>query len=312
MGKIALPAKSKKADDVVGLLKPREDSLTPTKKAPDVLQHPSPTPKHPLTKTKAGCCRRAWLFSLGVMVVLILFVSTACLVDYQQGNLATHTSQLPKEVREFPRQVGKYVVEVLYQTPKDLHRIFDMALNWTRKNESARPRKKDRSPKFALNDEDLHEIVLDQSKEDIESSVPNGELPKEGNDDTVVDDGLGEVAQFFVGIWKDVAGMFEASNEEELTDVEVTNNAIKRKVDVEESSGRVEMTQPGFNIDDNLADQVHSPGFVEHTTENEDDWNNEVIKVMEEIIDGGTTEIFSDKEKLKNLLNDEGSEKHIH
>ena len=64
---------------------------------------------------------------------MILFVSTACLVDYQQGNLATHTSQLPKEVREFPRQVGKYVVEVLHQTPKDLYRIFDMALNWTRK-----------------------------------------------------------------------------------------------------------------------------------------------------------------------------------
>ena len=127
MGKISLPAKSKKADDVEGLIMPSENSPTPKKTAGKVSQHPSPTPKH-LTKTKAGCCRRACLFSLGLLVVLVLFVSTACLVDYQKGNLATHTSQLPKEVKEFPRQVGKYVVEVLYQTPKDLHRIFNVAL----------------------------------------------------------------------------------------------------------------------------------------------------------------------------------------
>merc|ERR1719318_198311 len=233
-----------------------------------------PAPKHPLTKTKAGCCRRACLFSLGVMVVLILFMSTACLVDYQQGNLATHTSQLPKEVREFPKQVGKYVVEVIYQTPKDLHKIFNKALNWTRKDESDRPRKNNhRSPKFVLNDEVMHEIVLDQSKEDIESSVPNEELPglhENDNDDTVVDEGLEEVTQFFVGIWKDVTSMFEATKGEKLTDSKVTNNAIIRKVELEESSGRVQMIQqPGLDIH---GDQVHkNPGFVEHATENKVD-----------------------------------------
>merc|ERR1719318_2113957 len=273
-----------------------------------------PTPKHPLTKTKAGCCRRACLFSLGVMVVLILFMSTACLVDYQQGNLATHTSQLPKEVREFPKQVGKYVVEVIYQTPKDLHKIFNKAFNWTRKDESDRPRKNNhRSPKFVLNEEVMHEIVLDQSKEDTESSVSIEELPvlhEKDNDDTEVDEGLEEVTQFFVGIWKDVTSMFEATKEEELTDIKVTNNAITRKVDMEESSGRVQMIQqPGLDIH---ADQVHNPGFVEHTTENKDDWNTEVIKVMEEIKDGGSTEISSDKETFKNLLSDEGTEKHTH
>ena len=83
MGKISLNVKSKEADDIEGLMKHLENSPSPTKTAQDdVSQHPSPTPKHPLTRTKAGCCRRVCLFSLGVLVVLILFVSTACLVDY--------------------------------------------------------------------------------------------------------------------------------------------------------------------------------------------------------------------------------------
>ena len=233
MGKISLNVKSKKADDVKGLMKHRENSPSPTKTATVVSQHPSPTPKHPLTETKAGCCRRACLFSLGMLVVLILFVSTACLVDYQQGNLATHTSQLPKEVKEFPRQVGKYVVEVLYQTPKDLHRIFNVALNWTRKNDSG-PTSKIiiGSQRLAIKDE----ILLDQTEGELSS------LYEEGKDDTVVVDGLEGVAQFFVGILNDVASMFAATTEEELKDsgsqpnVEITNNAIDRKVDEEESS----------------------------------------------------------------------------
>ena len=174
MGKISLPAKSKKADDVEGLIMPSENSPTPKKTAGKVSQHLSPTPKH-LTKTKAGCCRRACLFSLGLLVVLVLFVSTACLVDYQKGNLATHTSQLPKEVKEFPRQVGKYVVEVLYQTPKDLHRIFNVALNWTRKNDSG-PTSKIiiGSQRLAIKDE----ILLDQTEGELSS------LYAEGKDDT--------------------------------------------------------------------------------------------------------------------------------
>ena len=312
MGKISLNVKSKKADDVKGLMKHRENSPSPTKTAPVVSQHPSPTPKHPLTETKAGCCRRACLFSLGMLVVLILFVSTACLVDYQQGNLATHTSQLPKEVREFPSKVGKYAVEVLYQTPKDLHRIFNVALNWTRKNDSG-PTSKIiiGSQRLAITDE----ILLDQTEGELSS------LYEEGKDDTVVVDGLEGVAQFFVGILNDVASMFAATTEEELKDsgsqpnVEITNNAIDRKVDEEESSESFEMTQPGvINIDDSHADQVHSPRFFEHTTENEDDWNDEVIKVMEEIYpEGGLTQISSYEETLKNLLNGEGNEKqHTH
>ena len=83
---------------------------------------------------------------------------------------------------------------------------------------------------------------------------------------------------------------------------------------MEDSSERFEMTQPGSNIEDFHTAQVNSPEFFEHTTENEDDWNNEVSKVMEEMYpDDGTTQISSDKETLKNLLNDEGEgKKHTH
>jgi len=307
MGKITLAAKPKKADDVEGLVTPSENSPPPSKTAPAVTQHPSPTPKHPLTKTKAGCCRRACLFSLGVLVVLILFVSTACLVDYQQGNLATHTSQLPKEVREFPRQVGKYMVEVLYQTPKDLHRLFDEALNWTRrKNGSELSKNNLESQKLVLKDE----VLLDHIKEEELSN-----FSEEGADDIIVEDGLEGVAQFFFGIFKDVASMFEATKEEERNDsgssaisVGITSNAIDRKVDVEESSERFEMTQPGvINIDDTPADQVHGPEYLEHTTENEDDWNDEVDEVMEEI------KVTRDEEIFRNILNDESNNKqHYH
>ena len=107
---------------------------------------------------------------------------------------------------------------------------------------------------------------------------------EEGADDIIVEDGLEGVAQFFVGIFKDVASMFEATTEEERNDsgssassVEIISNAIDRKVDVEESSERFEMTQPGvINIDDTPAD-VRGPEFFEHTTENEDNWSFQVL-----------------------------------
>ena len=180
MGKISLASKTKKAKDVEGLIKPQDDDeLTPTKNTSEeeVGQAPSPTPKNPLSKTKSGCCRKACLFSLGLFVVMTLFASTAILLDYQQGNLAAHTSQLPREMREFPVQAGKYVVAMLYQTPKDLHRIFDGALNWTKKNESK-----------LVNKDDV--LVDEKSRETPEKEQPS--LFVEGNDDVVVDDIVGE------------------------------------------------------------------------------------------------------------------------
>eukprot|EP00091_Calanus_sinicus_P009989 TRINITY_DN23203_c0_g1_i1.p1 TRINITY_DN23203_c0_g1~~TRINITY_DN23203_c0_g1_i1.p1 ORF type:complete len:174 (-),score=61.38 TRINITY_DN23203_c0_g1_i1:66-587(-) len=168
-----------------------------------------------------------------------------------------------------------------------------------------------------LTDESNDEVVLDESNDEIVLDESNEELStiqgEEGNDDTVVVDGLQGVAQFFVDILKDVTSVFTSTTEEILGDsetsppgTEITNNAIDRKVVVEEPSGRFEMTQPGAH-----ADQVHSPEFFEHTTENEDDWNNEVIEVMEEIYpDEGTTKILSDKESLKNLLDNKDNGKH--
>merc|ERR1719341_2953633 len=108
--------------------------------------------------------------------------------------------------------------------------------------------------------------------------------------------------------------MFEATTEEEndsgssASSVVITNNAIDRIVDVEESSERFEMTQPGvINIDDTPAGQVHGPEYLEHTTENEDDWNDEIEEVMEEI------KVTRDEEIFRYILNDESNSKqHYH
>ena len=69
MGKISLPDKSKKADDVEGLMKLCEESPTPTKTAPRNI-HP-PNPQASSNQTKAGCCRRARLFSLSVSLIMM-------------------------------------------------------------------------------------------------------------------------------------------------------------------------------------------------------------------------------------------------
>ena len=73
------------------------------------------------------------------------------------------------------------MVEVLYQTPKDLHKIFDVALNWTRKKNDSDPNTSKNNlglQKLVLKDE----ILLDQSNEEELSSL----LDEGGNDDTEV------------------------------------------------------------------------------------------------------------------------------
>eukprot|EP00092_Neocalanus_flemingeri_P022512 GFUD01024413.1.p1 GENE.GFUD01024413.1~~GFUD01024413.1.p1 ORF type:complete len:318 (+),score=88.76 GFUD01024413.1:50-1003(+) len=144
MGKISVSGKTKKPDDVIGLIKPDTNNTTPVKKSKDTIATPkptqlSPTPKQPIPSTSYGPLRRCFLFSLGVFVVLVLFLSTACLVDYQQGTLAAHTSQLPRELREFPREAGQYLVGLLYEAPNDLQRVFNGAVDqvktWTKKED---------------------------------------------------------------------------------------------------------------------------------------------------------------------------------
>eukprot|EP00092_Neocalanus_flemingeri_P022513 GFUD01024414.1.p1 GENE.GFUD01024414.1~~GFUD01024414.1.p1 ORF type:complete len:337 (+),score=101.91 GFUD01024414.1:50-1060(+) len=143
MGKISVSGKTKKPDDVIGLIKPDTNHTTPVK-GKDTIAAPkrtqlSPTPRQPIPSTSYGPLRRCFLFSLGVFVVLVLFLSTACLVDYQQGTLAAHTSQLPRELREFPREAGQYLVGLLYEAPNDLQRVFNGAVDqvktWTKKED---------------------------------------------------------------------------------------------------------------------------------------------------------------------------------
>eukprot|EP00092_Neocalanus_flemingeri_P037516 GFUD01040850.1.p1 GENE.GFUD01040850.1~~GFUD01040850.1.p1 ORF type:complete len:337 (+),score=103.92 GFUD01040850.1:85-1095(+) len=143
MGKISVSGKTKKPDDVIGLIKTDTNHTTPVK-SKDTIATPkrtqlSPTPRQPIPSTSYGPLRRCFLFSLGVFVVLVLFLSTACLVDYQQGNLAAHTSQLPRELREFPREAGQYLVGLLYEAPNDLQKVFNGAVDqvktWTKKED---------------------------------------------------------------------------------------------------------------------------------------------------------------------------------
>eukprot|EP00092_Neocalanus_flemingeri_P037515 GFUD01040849.1.p1 GENE.GFUD01040849.1~~GFUD01040849.1.p1 ORF type:complete len:337 (-),score=90.53 GFUD01040849.1:54-1064(-) len=143
MGKISVSGKTKKPDDVIGLIKPDTNHITPVKKKVTIATPKrtqlSPTPRQPIPSTSHGPLRRCFLFSLGVFVVFVLFLSTACLVDYQQGNLAAHTSQLPRELREFPREAGQYLVGLLYEAPNDLQRVFNGAVDqvktWTKKED---------------------------------------------------------------------------------------------------------------------------------------------------------------------------------
>jgi len=188
MGKISVTAAKTKKDDVVGLITPiksKPGNNAPRNSEP-AQQPPSPTPKRPLTAKKSGCCCRLCLFSLGIFVVLLMCAAVACFIDYQQGNLEAHAIKMQDDLKE----TGKYVVEVLYQTPKDLHRIFDGSLNWTKKNTDTQ-----------------HDIKNEVFKNDDDQE--GNALTDDGNDDGV-EGGLQGVTQFLVGILNDVTSVFQS------------------------------------------------------------------------------------------------------
>jgi len=204
MGKISVTAAKTKKDDVVGLITPiKSKPGINARNAESVQQPPSPTPKRPLTTKKSGCCCRFCLFSLGIFVVLFLCAAVACFIDYQQGTLNAHAIKMQKELKE----TGKYVVEVLYQTPKDLHRIFDGSLNWTKKN--INPKTEGKNKVFKNDD-------------DEEVNAHNDD----GNDDGV-EDGLQGVAQFFVDILNDVTSVFQSISGQ-ANDTNLPSNFITR------------------------------------------------------------------------------------
>jgi len=256
MGKISVAGNSKKErDDVVGLVTPRKDKKVFKDKdvetQQDSNQPPSPTPKRPLNKAKSGCCCRVCLFTLGVFVVLIIFGALATLLDYQQGHghLADHTARMSKELK------GKsdYIVEVFYQTPKNLDRLLNGI--WSEGNDTA----VQRESKLFKNDS--------ESK-----NGRNPEYAKEGNNDEDAVVGFQGVGQFFAGILYDVGSIFVA----EFNDTERVNETEQGQEDqfqIDDDTGVVESKELEQN-DDILSEafirNAHGDVF-ESTTEKEFD-----------------------------------------
>eukprot|EP00092_Neocalanus_flemingeri_P037517 GFUD01040851.1.p1 GENE.GFUD01040851.1~~GFUD01040851.1.p1 ORF type:complete len:312 (+),score=94.32 GFUD01040851.1:51-986(+) len=244
MGKISVSSKTKKPDDVIGLIKTDTNNTTPVK-SKDTIATPkptqlSPTPRQPIPSTSYGPLRRCFLFSLGVFVVLVLFLSTACLVDYQQGNLAAHTSQLPRELREFPREAGQYLVGLLYEAPNDLQKVFNGAVDqvktWTKKEDEVDSTMKVwqqikeggkvsiESLELVLNSEKSEEakrIVEENRLKDrkveeeprLAGPLSKGENIGVGTDDNELEDSLQGIADFFKNIFVDIASIFEDTKE---------------------------------------------------------------------------------------------------
>jgi len=283
MGKISIAGNSKKErEDVVGLVTPQKDKKT-QKDRDEETQHgpnqpPSPTPRRPLNKAKGGCCCRVCLFTLGVFVVTILFAAFACFLDYQQGHghLADQTSRMSKELKD----KSEYIVEVFYQTPKNLDRLINGI--WKKGNNS----------EIRMENETLHQ---DDSK------VNNGSNPgvkkenHEGEDDIIFPD----IGQFFAGLLYDVGSIFAAEfNESERVNVSVNADTDDpRTVDNDEVflSEEIVGNAPGLNV-------------LEFTTEKTIDWE-EAFEDNEEIyVDEYSANPVSRKEEF---LNDT-SDKHFH
>jgi len=170
----------------------------------------------------------------------------------------------------------------------------------------------------AANDKSIKE------KSSLFESVPL--LPKEENvknaaDETVVEDGLQDVADFFLNIFKDIASIFEGSGENTHDDESgrfpdgkymVDTNVIPRTKYKEDSAERAPITE---SVIFETHAQGSKPQVFEHTTESENDWDEEVIEVVKEIFhdhDNDPAEI-SRKENFRNLLDDVSDQgTHVH
>ena len=115
----------------------------------------------------------------------------------------------------------------------------------------------------------------------------------------------------------DVSSIFEASNEvaidEELKESTSTNEMARISNNDAESSSESVTMNTATAVNTAQTEQVNTPDAVEHTTENKDDWKDDKIEVMEEIlVDGESTKnVPRNKEAFKNILND-GSDVHTH
>merc|ERR1712183_145430 len=90
----------------------------------------------------------------------------------------------------------------------------------------------------------------------------------------------------------------------------VDNNVIPRTKYTEDSAERAPITESG--VFESHA-QGSKPQVFEHTTESENDWDEEVIEVVKEIFHDNEPAESSSKEKFRNLLDDVSDQAtHVH
>jgi len=316
MTKIALSIDDKaKADELSGLdlgdcLPPPPPSSKNNTK--EHLQL-SPTPKNPLNKSKSGLCRRLLLFVIGIFVLLVLLRTAACLVDYTQDS--TTTSQHYREVGDFPKEVGKYVVAVLYETPRDLQRMFDSIVNTVKNIKSTSEDHPSMKKTWeSIKEESFSKIntvkEIEVAENHLFDSTSNDQEGGAGQDLTV-EVVLSGAADFFLNLFNDVSSVFQDTGNETSSPVDkdmVETNTIPRHNHKHQKEETVaDMTEHGILESDAQADKPQAAG---HTTENNNDGVKDVLDVMEEVW-LEPTESRRNKDKFMNLFMEE-EDSHTH
>jgi len=291
MGKISVANKKKEVNDVIGLIKPEID--TSTLEGEDSQSQPSqnsPTPKNPLPKSKSGCCRQLFIFGLGVFVFLVLFLSFACLVDYQQGNLGYHISLLPREVREFPFNAQKSVADVLYETPKEIQLVFDGVV----KSVNGLMNSTYGKPTVEVNDvmgvETFFKIDVPQEDDNSVEMKTN-----------VEDNDVFGVVGFFQNIFDDIASVFNANNEKvgDTADVHfiVNTNELPRSTLEGQSEERYPMTQSGIFKSEA---QVEDSYIFDQTTDSKEGWDIDIpVEAIDEVFDDANEKNHQEDKRIE-------------
>jgi len=280
MGKITVTGNPKKErEDVVGLVTPRKDKKPPaTNPEPQHQQPPSPTPNHPVNRTKLGCCCRIFLLFVSIFVVFILFAVIACFIDYQQGNITIHSTKVSKELKD----KSKYMIEVLFQTPSDLQRLFE------------------KGRLYIENGSKVNETLPTNN-----SGVNNNNNKTMGDRENIDGDvlfGLQELRQFVAGVVYDFGNIFVSEIENQLDDFPNSSNKDSY------STINTELVE-----DDDVilpSEQFGKNGDLLESNLKDDDREEEAIETIEEVFTDETGKTLATSYKDEFL--DEASLEHTH
>jgi len=164
--------------------------------------------------------------------------------------------------------VGKYVLALVTETPKDMQKMFDGVVtkvkSWSSKTdemdstmkaweqikegkgitieslEAVINSEKSREAKQSVEETAANDKRIKEKSSLFESVTP---LPKDENvknsaDETVVEDGFQDVADFFLNIFKDIASIFEGSGENTHNDESGRSPDNKYMVDTQDQLQR--------------------------------------------------------------------------